>query len=109
MAVHAVMSLGLDLEPGMKLVDQVHWLFKRTMHPDGSGDFILVVSFVRHSFRLDEDSVSLALESAIGGYCSKLKVSRLQDQVFPFHVSCKDVGFFIFHQCTFVCPKFHCL
>ena len=94
MAVHEAISLGLDFDPGMKLADQVHCLFKRSVHPDGSGHFIMVVSFVRHSFRLDEDSVSLALESAIGGFCSRLKVSRLQDKVFSFHVSCKDVGFF---------------
>lgn len=37
----------------------------------------MVVSFARHSFRLDEDNVGLALESTIGGYYSALKVSRL--------------------------------
>ena len=53
----------------------------------------MVVSFARHSFRLSEENVALALESAIGGYCSQLKVSCLRDQVFSFHVSCKEFGF----------------
>ena len=61
------------------------------------------------SFRLDEDNVGLAVESAIGGYRSLLKVSLLHDSVFAFHVSCKDVGFFVFHQKTFVSSKFHCV
>ena len=68
----------------------------------------MVVSFARHSFRLSLENVALALESAIGGYCSQLKVSCLRDQVFSFHVSCKEVGFFILHQRSFVCPKFKC-
>lgn len=68
----------------------------------------MVVSFARHSFRLDEKNVSLAQESAIGGYCSDLKVSCLRDHVFSFHVSCKEVGFFILHQRNFVCQQFKC-
>ena len=50
----------------------------------------------------------MALESAIGGYCSSLKVSYLRDQVFAFNVSCKEVGFFILHQRSLVCPQFKC-
>lgn len=83
--------------------------FHCTVHPsDQSGHFTMVVSFARHSFRLDEDNVGLALESAIGGYCSALKVSQLNDRVFSFNVSCKEVGFFILHQKSFVCPQFKC-
>jgi hypothetical protein len=43
----------------------------------------MVVSFGRTSFRLSEDSVSLALEAIIGGYCGSLKVSLIRDRVFP--------------------------
>ena len=79
------------------------------MHPtERSGHFIMVVSFARSSFRLDEDNVGLSLEAALGGYCSSLKVSCLRDRVFSFHVSCKDVGFFILHQRSFVCDHFKC-
>ena len=80
-----------------------------TVHPnDGSGHFIMVVSFARHNFRLTEENVALALEAAIGGYCYSLQVSCLRDRVFSFHVSCKEVGFFILHQHNHVCPQFKC-
>ena len=39
-----------------------------TVHPEADrGAFTLVVSFSRHDFRLNDDSVAAALESALGG------------------------------------------
>ena len=109
MAVHASISLGLDFGPGMDLADEIKHTFNRSVHPTSdSGHFTMVVSFSRHCFHLDEDNVGLSLEAALGGYCSSLKVSCLRDRVFSFHVSCKDVGFFILHQRSFVCDHFKC-
>ena len=109
MAVHAAISMGLDFSPGMKLASEIQRTFNRSVHPmKDTGHFTMVVSFARHSFRLDVDNVGLALESAIGGYCSQLKVSYLNIGVFSFNVSCKEVGFFILHQRSFVCPQFKC-
>ena len=98
MAVHAAISMGLDFTPGMKLSQEIQRTFGRSVHPSrDTGHFIMVVSFARHSFRLDEENVCLALESALGGYCSQLKVSFISNGVFSFNVSCKEVGFFIMH------------
>ena len=78
MAVHAAMTLDLDFSPGMAFAKDIQRCFSTTVHPsDKSGHFTMVVSFVRASFRLDEDSVGLALEAAIGGYCGELKVSLI--------------------------------
>lgn len=94
LAVHASISMGLDFTLGMDLAREIRHIFNRSVHPtDYSGHFIMVVSFARHSFRLDVDNVGLALESSIGGCCSQLKVSFLNDRVFSFNVSCKQVGF----------------
>jgi hypothetical protein len=63
---------------------------------------MMVVSFGRATFRLSEDSVGLAIEAALGGYCGELKVSLLKDRVFSFTVYIKLVGFHIlsrrFHE-----------
>lgn len=109
MAVHAAIALGLDFSPGLALCKEIWHIFWRTVHPSHhTGHFIMVLSFTRNSFRLDEENVALALESAIVGYCSYLKVTCLRDQVFSFHVSCKEVGFFILHQHNFICQQFRC-
>ena len=78
MAGHVALSMELDFSPGMKLSQEIHRTFNRSVHPTkDTGHFTMVVSFSRHSFRLDVENVGLALESAIGGYCSQLKVSYL--------------------------------
>ena len=98
MVVHVAISLGLDFSPGMKLSQEIQHTFNRSVHPmSDTGHFIMVVSFARHTFRLDEENVGFALEAAIGGYCSHLKVSFLHHGVFSFKVSCKEVGFIIMH------------
>ena len=68
----------------------------------------MVVSFTRHNFRLDEDSVAAALESAIGGSAIDLSVQLIKDKVFSFIVSCKRVGLLILQLRSFACPQFKC-
>jgi hypothetical protein len=68
----------------------------------------MVVSFARANFRLSEDSIGIALEAVIGGYCGSLKVSQLGDRVFSFLVSSKQVGFHILNLRSYSCPKFKC-
>lgn len=63
----------------------------------------MVVSFGRTSFKINEESTTLALESAIGVKTSSLQVSSIGERVFPFLVSCKNVGLFILHQMNFIC------
>jgi hypothetical protein len=67
-----------------------------------------VVSFGRANFRLDEDRVTIALESVIGGFCGDLNVKFIQNRVFSFSVSCKSIGFMVVDLRDFVCPQFKC-
>ena len=61
-------TLDLDFSRGRVFADEIYRASGLTVHPmDGRGAFTLVVSFSRHEFRLDEDSVAAALESALGG------------------------------------------
>jgi hypothetical protein len=94
--VHNSISLGLDFSHGRNFARDVRSKFSSTVHPSAnSGHFMLVVSFGRLSFRLDEESASLALEAALGGYCGEFKVSILSDRVFCFCVADKEVGFHV--------------
>jgi hypothetical protein len=78
MAVSAAIALGLDFSPGQVLAREIRHSLHRSIHPsDGSGGFLMVVSFGRASFRLEEDSVSLALEAATGGFCGQLRVCHI--------------------------------
>ena len=72
--VHASRVLDLDFSRGLAMAKEVKNLFKTSVHPNGIGEFLMVVSFGRAAFRLDEDTVSLALESVIVGYCGQLQV-----------------------------------
>jgi hypothetical protein len=89
--VHDAISLGLDFSPGRSGF--------HTVHPTSeTGHFTMVTSFERSTFKLTEDSASMALEAAIGGYCDNLHVSCIK---VSFTVSCKQVCFWIL-KCHFV-------
>jgi hypothetical protein len=79
---HYSLSKELDYSPGLKVAKYCYTRFARSVHPSASsGHFTMVVSFVRASFKLDESSVSIALEAATGGSSGDLKVSLLRDRV----------------------------
>jgi hypothetical protein len=108
-AVHTSLSMGVDFTPGMNFAKEIKRLFHSTVHPSTrSKAFTMVVSFGRASFRLDEDSVAIALESAIGGLCGSLKVQLISERVFSFRVASKKVGFHIIDMRWFSCNKFKC-
>ena len=109
MAVYASLQMGLDLAPGKAFSEEVRRRFFSTVHPTyDSGHFMMVVAFGQSSFKLDEDSAAVALESITGGRCDALEVSALQDRVFSFTVANKKVGFFLYNKRKFVSPKFIC-
>ncbi|KAM0838927.1 hypothetical protein ACQ4PT_060651 [Festuca glaucescens] len=109
MAVQASIALGLDFNPGMNFAKEVRNLFGSPVHPTKfSGHFTMIVSFGRATFRLSEDSVGLALEAAIGGYCGEMKVSLVRDRVFSFTVNSKLVGFHILSWKFYECFHFKC-
>jgi hypothetical protein len=108
-AVHDSLTLGLDFSPGRTFANKVKRDFFSTVHPNkNSFHLTMVVSFDRASFRLSEDMVAIALESAIGGLCDELKVSILRDRVFSFTVSSKQIGFLIYQRHYYFCKQFKC-
>jgi hypothetical protein len=108
-AVFTAMNMGLDFSDGISFAKFIRHKFYSAVHPSKeSGSFTMVVSFGRANFRLSEDSVGIALEAAIGGYCGSLMVSQLGDRVFSFLVSSKQVGFHVLNLRSYSCPKFKC-
>jgi hypothetical protein len=102
-------SLGLDFTHGFSMARDMKKWFKCSVHPsDTSPGFTLVVSFGRSTFRLTDNTVGLALESVIGGFCGMLRVSSLGERVFSFSVANKHVGFHIVQSRFFDCKNFKC-
>ena len=109
MAVYDWIKIGLDFSHGQKFSDDVKRIFGSTVHPLGKANhFLLTVSFGRSTFKLSEDTVSMALESCIGGICDDLWVQLLSDRVFRFSVSSRHVGFFVLALRSFSCHAFKC-
>ncbi|KAM0902673.1 hypothetical protein ACQ4PT_019159 [Festuca glaucescens] len=95
----SAISLGLNSSHGSNFAKDDRQKFGLSVHPsERSGHFLMVVSFGRSSFRLDEDSVGIALESAIGGHGGRMKVSALGDRVFSFCISTAFGKYHHWHQ-----------
>jgi hypothetical protein len=108
-SVFASLNLGLNFSHGKNFAKDVKLKFGCLVHPSmQSGSFTLVVSFGSSSFRLDEEYVSIALESVLGGYCGILRVFNIVERVFSFCVANKDVGFHVTKLRQFSCPQFKC-
>ena len=76
MTVQAANTLDLDFSKGLNFAKEVRCLFQIVVHPFiDSAHFTMAISFGHASFHLDDDSVGLALEAAIGGYCGEINVS----------------------------------
>lgn len=102
-------TLDLDFYPGLAFADEVYRHSGVPVHPmKHRRPFIMVVSFGRHVFRLYEDIVAAALESAIGGSAIEFRVSQITDSVFSFKVSCMQVGFHVLDFCSYKCSNFKC-
>jgi hypothetical protein len=108
-AMHTALTLGLDFKAGENFAKEVLRRFSSTVHPlNGKNYFSLVVSFGRATFRMAEETVALALEAALGGFCGSLFVTQLRDRVFSFRVASKEVGFYIIQKRIFIAEKFKC-
>jgi hypothetical protein len=100
-----------DFSHGSKVARQVRRRFESSVHlQEGipSHGFFLVAEFLDCSFDLNEENVSLALESCIGGYADRLNVVWLRDQIFKFRVASNRVGHFIHALDFFKCSDFTC-
>lgn len=65
-----------------------------------------MVSVGRCKFWLSEDVVARLIQVAIGGDSSCFAVEQLDDRVFQFSVSTKEVGFFIYNLKSYDCEQF---
>ena len=109
MARMAGSTLDQDFSPGLAFADEVYRISGFPLHPiKHLCSFTMVGSFGRHAFRLSEESVAAAIESAIGGSAIELRVSQVADSVFSFKVSCQQVGFYILDCRSYKCSSFKC-
>ena len=100
---------GLDFSQGKIFRSEVKSSLNATVHLLGKANhFLLVVSFGRSNFRLLDDSVSLALESCLGGSAEDLAVHFLRDRVLRFSVSSRQVGFMVLALKSVSCKDFKC-
>jgi hypothetical protein len=108
-SVYASLKLGLDFSHGRNFSKDVQHKFHSTVHPSrNTGHFMMVVSFARANFRMEEDLVALALEASLGGFCGELLVCSLRDRVFSFAVASKEVAFHILKLKQYRCQQFKC-
>lgn len=101
----------MDFNVGLQFQDEVRRLYKSPVHhphPNAEGSFFLLVTFRRFLFRLTEDSVSLALQSCLGGRALDFHVKFLSKNHFRFSVFSKEVGFHVYHLRRVICSTFDC-
>jgi hypothetical protein len=68
----------------------------------------MAISFGCAKFKLDIDTVSLALESCLGGSSEDLTVVHFRERVFRFSLASKQVGFMVSSVKSFSCSAFKC-
>lgn len=64
---------------------------------DSRHEFLLVAAVGRCKFRLDQSSMGVILQSALGGSAADFRPKQIADRVFEFVVHSKAVGFFIYN------------
>src|SRR5438105_4586235 len=92
-----------DFSHGLKFQKEISQLFGSTIHHPSSspvGSFFLLVTFRRFTFRLNEESVALALQSCLGGSGPGFHVCFLKDWHFWISIASKAVGFHIYKTLT---------
>jgi hypothetical protein len=77
-----------------------------SFHTSSFREFFLVVTFGRSAIRLNKDSVSLILQSCLGGVAKDFKVAHLCGMCFRFSVFSKSVGFLVYNLKFYKCSKF---
>jgi len=90
------MEFSLDLQPGLDFQAFIRHKFGLPINARAGserGSFILVVSFGRCKSKLSPLLVGHILQAVLDGRALDFWVSLLQDRVFSFVVSSKQVGF----------------
>jgi hypothetical protein len=66
----------------------------------------MIVAFGRCRFRLNEDFTANCLSKILGGPASAFHASQIEDRIFFFLVSSKQIGFQVYKIRNFVCNDF---
>jgi hypothetical protein len=101
-------NLALDFSRGTAFEEACKSKFGHSVnlnHPRRRG-FLLVVSFGRACFKLDNHTVAIVLQSCFGGLASLFKVKFLRDRTFQFIVASSAVGFEIYNLSKICTPMF---
>lgn len=99
----------LDFTPGLEFQRVVQDRFGCAFnhhHSFSSSGFHMVAFFGRSSIHLNEDSVSLILQSCFGVLAHDFNVIRVSGCCFRFTVQSKDVGFMVYNLKSFQCDSF---
>ena len=99
----------LDFSHGFLFEDEMLESFGRRIHERHSRfeeGFIMLATFKRYLFQLNEDSVALALQSCLGGNAQDFHVQFISHNHFRFSVSCKSIGLVIYKLRQFIGKSF---
>nr|TKW08979.1 hypothetical protein SEVIR_6G061100v2 [Setaria viridis] len=93
---------------GLNFSAKVHSLLGKRVSPlpAASSRFWLLATFPRSRFKLTLDNVGLLLQSVLGGSAPLFVVTELEDWIFKFCVSSKEVGLLIYQMGFFLCEDF---
>lgn len=99
----------LDFNVGLEFQDEVRRLFKSLVHhPSPNTDGLFFLKFWRFLFHLTEDSVSVALQSCLGGRALDFHVKFLSNNHFCFSMFSKEVSFRVYKLHRVICSSFDC-
>lgn len=108
-----VISHGWPLGPGLRYWRGLSgpcslqvWISPVTSSSPSASPFWLVGSFSHSAIRIHEDSMSLIVQSCLGGTAKDFRVSMLRDWCFRFAVVSKQVGIMIHHLKRISCSSF---
>ena len=99
----------LDFEHGLRFEEELLESVGRRVHErdtSANNGFIMLVTFRRYLFQLNEESVALALQSCMGGSVWDFHVRFLSHNHFRFTVSCKSVGLAVYKLRRFIGRSF---
>jgi hypothetical protein len=100
--------IKLDFEIGKQFEKNLQCSTGRFIHDSVGNDsgFLLLATFRRYLFQLNEESVAIALQSCLGGLAHFYCVSYQSHNHFRFTVSCKKVGLAIYKLRRFIGTSF---